>query len=396
MISSKYISLLHENQTPFYFYNMELLQTTLATIKHAADSRNYVIHYAVKANANERILKTIASYGFGADCVSGNEVKAALSAGFSPRDIVFAGVGKSDQEIDYALRKNIFCFHCESVQELEVINRIAGIQGKRALIALRINPDVSANTHAHITTGTRGNKFGLSPTELDQAFELIPSLNNLRLIGFHFHIGSQITNMEVFEQLAHRINELQAQFFANTPMPYLNVGGGLGVSYTNPEEQPMPNFEEYFSTFHNRLNLPTGQRVHFELGRSVVAQCGCLVTKVLYVKGDESKKFVVVDAGMNDLIRPALYNAVHKIVNISSHSTPEHYDVVGPICETTDCFAHGIQLPETARGDLLTILSAGAYGEVMSSRYNLREKPLAVYSTSIKEAYIKVGLTELF
>lgn len=376
--------MLRENRTPFYFYNMELLQKTLEVVRQAADSRNYVIHYAVKANANERILKTISRYGYGADCVSGNEVKAALAAGFNPRDIVFAGVGKSDEEIDYALRNNIFCFHCESVQELEVIDRIAAIQGKRALVALRVNPNVSANTHAHITTGTLGNKFGLSPSELEQALELIPSLNSLRLIGFHFHIGSQITSMEVFEQLTHRVNELQAQFFSNTPMPYLNVGGGLGVNYVNPEEQTIPQFEEYFSAFEKNLKLLPGQRVHFELGRSIVAQCGSLITKVLYVKGDDSKKFVVVDAGMTDLLRPALYNAVHKIVNLNSQSITEEYDVVGPICETTDCFAHSIQLPETSRGDLLSILSTGAYGEVMSSRYNLREKPLAVYSSNIK------------
>ncbi len=384
MISSRYMAMLRETRTPFYFYNMELLQKTLEIVKQAADSRNYVIHYAVKANANERILKTIARYGYGADCVSGNEVKAAISAGFNPRDIVFAGVGKSDQEIDYALRNNIFCFHCESVQELEVIDRIASIQGKRALVALRVNPNVSANTHAHITTGTPGNKFGLSPSELEQALELIPSLNNLRLIGFHFHIGSQITSMEVFEQLAHRVNELQAQFFANTPMPYLNVGGGLGVNYVNPEEQPIPLFEEYFTTFQKNITSIPGQRVHFELGRSIVAQCGSLITKVLYVKGDDSKKFVVVDAGMTDLLRPALYNAVHKIVNLNSQSITEEYDVVGPICETTDCFARSIKLPETSRGDLLSILSAGAYGEVMSSRYNLREKPLALFSNNLK------------
>ncbi len=372
--------------TPFYLYDIDLLRSTLEKVSSITKALGFTVHYAVKANANERILKEIASYGFGADCVSGNEIKAALDAGFPAKEIVFAGVGKTDKEIDYALQKNIFCLHCESVEELVVINRIAALQGKRALVALRVNPNISAETHLHITTGTLDNKFGLSPTELNEAIDLLPELKSVRLIGLHVHIGSQITKMEIFKQLSEKINLLQEQYFKNTFMPYLNVGGGLGISYENPEENEMPDFENYFNTFSKSLHLLPGQKVHFELGRSIVAQCGSLITRVLYVKGGEEKKFAVVDAGMTDLMRPALYNAVHKIVNLNSFDTTQVYDVVGPVCESTDCFAHGVSLPKASRGNLLAILSTGAYGEVMSSRYNLREKPTAIFSD---EATIK-------
>ncbi|HUW04984.1 MAG TPA: diaminopimelate decarboxylase [Williamwhitmania sp.] len=370
--------------TPFYLYDVDLLRRTLLNVSTLTKSLGFTVHYAVKANANERILREVASFGFGADCVSGNEIKAALEAGFPAKEIVFAGVGKSDKEISYALQKNIFCLHCESVEELKVINQIAASQGKRALVALRVNPNISAETHLHITTGTLSSKFGLSPMELNEAIDLLPALNNVRLIGLHLHIGSQITKMEIFQHVAEKINQLQENYFKNSFLPYLNVGGGLGVSYENPEGNEMPDFEGYFNTFSKTLRLLPGQKVHFELGRSIVAQCGSLVTKVLYVKGSEQKKFAVVDAGMTDLMRPALYNAVHKIVNLSSYNSTQVYDVVGPVCESTDCFAHDVALPKASRGDLLTILSAGAYGEVMSSRYNLREKPQVIFSDEIK------------
>jgi len=370
--------------TPFYLYDITLLRKTLEKVSSLTKQLGFNVHYAVKANANERILQEVASFGFGADCVSGNEIKAALEAGFPAKEIVFAGVGKSDKEFSYALQKNIFCLHCESVEELRVINQIAAYQGKRALVALRVNPNISAETHSHITTGTLDSKFGLSSMELNEAVNLLPTLNNVRLIGIHLHIGSQITKMEIFQHVSEKINLLQEQYFKNNFLPYLNVGGGLGISYENPEENEMPNFEDYFNTFNKSLNLLPGQKVHFELGRSMVAQCGSLITKVLFVKNNGTKNFAVVDAGMTDLLRPALYNAVHKIVNLTSNGKPQIYDVVGPVCENTDCFAHAFSLPQTSRGDLLSILSAGAYGEVMSSRYNLREKPLAVFSDELK------------
>ena len=373
-------------QTPFYYYNTDLLKATLATINaETSKYENYHVHYAVKANANPTILSIIKDAGLGADCVSGGEVEATLKAGFAPEKIVFAGVGKSDWEIRLSLEAGISCFNVESIPELENINRIAKEMNKCASIALRINPNVDAHTHSYITTGLSENKFGIDITLIDKVLDKLTDLNNIKLFGLHFHFGSQITDMDSFRSLAIRVNEIQEIFYRRMIIvENINVGGGLGVDYQNPDKNSIPAFHEYFETFRKHLALRPVQHLHFELGRSVVCQCGSLISKVLYVKEGVDKKFIILDAGMTDLIRPALYQAYHKIENVSTNSTEkETYDVVGPICESSDCFGKAIELPQTERGDIFAIRSAGAYGEIMASQYNCRRLPKPYFSDTI-------------
>ncbi len=369
-------------QTPFYFYDLKLLDQTLNEIKRTARDPRFKVHYAIKANANPGVLRRIQAAGLGVDCVSGGEIKAALEAGFKNDRIVFAGVGKSDWEIELALEKEIGCFNVESEPELRIINEMAATMGKKAKIAIRVNPNIDAHTHEYITTGLAENKFGVNLEQLNDIITLANSLECIQLEGLHFHIGSQITETEPFMMLCQTINRLQDEYEAlGIKFSSINVGGGLGIDYANPDKHPIPDFENYFKTFHNHLRLREGQVLHFELGRSVVAQCGSLITKVLYVKEGITKRFAIVDAGMTDLIRPALYNAHHKIENISNpNGELHHYDVVGPICESSDCFGKEELLPTISRGDLLALRSAGAYGEIMASQYNCRTLPSSVFS----------------
>lgn len=369
-------------RTPFYFYDLKLLDQTLSDIKRTARDPRFKVHYAIKANANPGVLRNIQAAGLGVDCVSGGEIEAALEAGFRGERIVFAGVGKSDEEIRFALEANIGCFNVESEPELLIINEIAGEMGKKAAVALRVNPNIDAHTHEYITTGLAENKFGINLELLPAMIDKAISLDNIDFKGLHFHIGSQITETEPFVMLCETINRLQDEYNAKgITFSSINVGGGLGIDYAHPERRPIPDFENYFKTFHNHLKLRDGQEVHFELGRSVVAQCGSLITKVLYIKEGTTKKFAIVDAGMTDLIRPALYNAHHKIENISNpNGELHHYDVVGPICESSDCFGKDELLPTISRGDLLALRSAGAYGEIMASQYNCRKLPHSVFS----------------
>ncbi|HAX94001.1 MAG TPA: diaminopimelate decarboxylase [Bacteroidales bacterium] len=371
-----------EIPTPFYYYDLDVLNETCRKVKEESEKSGFSIHYAVKANANPRILGIIASYGFGADCVSYNEIERAMECGFSPSDIVFAGVGKTDHEIESALKARISCFNCESIAEIEVVDSIAGRLNMNATIALRINPYIEAHTHKYITTGIAESKFGISAWELKDVLERMATLGNVTLEGIHFHIGSQITKMSVFKSLCSRVNELQEWFSSqNIDLKTINMGGGLGIDYNNPDSAP--DFDEYFSLIRELVRIRPGQKIHFEPGRSIVAQCGSLITKVLYIKKGSNTTFAVVDAGMTDLIRPALYQAHHEIQNLSSDGKTEKYDVVGPICESSDTFAKFIELPETSRGDILAIRSAGAYGETMASRYNLREIPKSVFSDEL-------------
>jgi diaminopimelate decarboxylase len=375
------INRLKDKKTPFYWYDMDLLRRTLQEVKSNVSRYGYHVHYAVKANGNLPILKVMKEFGIGTDCVSGNEVLQSIKAGIDPMKVVFAGVGKSDEEMLIGLKHNIFCFNCESIPELEVLNKLALENGKKARVALRINPNVTVSTHHYITTGLEENKFGINQWEFEDVLAALERLPNLELIGLHFHIGSQILDLQDFRGLCVRVNEIQEWFYARKIIvDHINVGGGLGVNYQQPEKEPMPDFEGYFRIFHETLKLRPKQTLHFELGRALVAQCGSLITKVLYVKNGVQTKFAIVDAGMTELIRPALYQAVHKIENLSSQLPSEKYDVVGPICESSDCFVKAIDLPKTQRGDLLAIRSAGAYGEAMASQYNLRTLVQGVYS----------------
>ena len=376
-------------ETPFYYYDLGLLRKTLAACKNASDKYGFHVHYAMKANFNPKVIAAIQSYGFGADCVSGNEVSTAIAHGFEKSKVVFAGVGKSDKEINTALDADIFCFNVESIQELFIINELAQTKNKKASVAIRINPNVDAHTHHFITTGLDENKFGINSWQLHDVTDALRKCTNLQFVGVHFHIGSQITDLEVYKNLCNRINEMQDWFEDHGfPVKVLNTGGGLGVDYHNPDANPIADFEGYFKVFKDFLKVKPGQEVHFELGRALVAQCSALVSRVLYVKIGQKKNFLVLDAGMTELIRPMLYQAYQKIENLSRKSgagsqkseAQLKYDVVGPICESTDCFQKDVELPESFRGDIFAIRTAGAYGEVMSSGYNLRDKVQSVYS----------------
>lgn len=382
MFSNKDITQFADLETPFYYYDLNLLGRTLNACAAAAKVHGFHVHYAMKANFNDTLLADIKATGFGADCVSGNEVKKAIEIGFDKGQIVFAGVGKSDREINEALDQDIFCFNVESIQELEVINELAGKKNKTAKVAIRINPNVDAHTHHNITTGLDENKFGINSWDLPACAEMLKTCEHLEFIGIHFHIGSQITNLEVYKNLCVRVNEF-ASWFEDRGfiVRVLNVGGGLGIDYQQPDEQ-IPDFEAYFKVFNDFLEKRDNQEVHFELGRALVGQCSSLISKVLYVKNGKKKNFIILDAGMTELMRPALYQAYHQIENISrqQQEVTVKYDVVGPICESTDCFGKEVALQETKRGDLIAIRSTGAYGEVMSSHYNLREKVRASFS----------------
>ena len=373
-------------RTPFYYYDTNILRQTLDAINTEIKKHdNYFVHYAVKANANLKVLQVINEAGFGIDCVSGGEIEQVLKAGFPANKIVFAGVGKSDWEIELGLDKDIFCFNVESIPELEVINEIATRKGKVATVCFRINPNVGAHTHANITTGLAENKFGIDMQDMEKVISLAQSMKNVQFKGLHFHIGSQILEMDDFIALAHRINDLQDRLEAQgIHLEIINVGGGLGVDYKDPQSNPIPNFKDYFAVYEQHLKVRPGQTVHFELGRAVVAQCGALVTKVLYVKENAIKMFAIVDAGFTELIRPALYDAHHKIINLNSKEADVKYDMVGPICESSDTFDKDILLPKTHRGDLLALLSAGAYGEIMASGYNCRRLPEGYTSEELK------------
>ena len=372
-------------ETPFYYYDCNLLRDTLQAInKELKKYENFIVHYAIKANANVKVLNIIQQTGMGADCVSGGEIQRCLDCGFPADKIVYAGVGKADWEINLGLDHDIFCFNVESVSELKIINELAAKKGKIANVCFRINPDVGAHTHEKITTGLAENKFGIAMQDMLLTILAASKMSNIHFIGLHFHIGSQLLEMTDFRHLCSRLNEIQDGLEQeNIKIKNINVGGGLGIDYDNPDKHPIPDFKSYFYTFARYLNLREGQKLHFELGRAVVGQMGSLITRTLYVKQGTAKQFAIVDAGMTDLIRPALYQASHKIENLSSDDALHAYDVVGPICESSDVFAKEIELNTVHRGDLIAMRSAGAYGEIMASQYNCRKLPIGYTSDEL-------------
>lgn len=401
MLNVNTIKYLENVSTPFYYYDMALLDETVSRVSELSSEYGIEVHYAVKANADERILRRISAAGIGADCVSGDEVLHALKCGFPPEKIVFAGVGKSDRELYDSLRAGISAFNCESLQEMFVLNAMAEAMGKKADICVRINPNIDAHTHKYVTTGLHENKFGIAAHEFEDMVSLVRKCASLNFTGLHFHVGSQITKVpEVFGLECRRVNEI-VEFFESKGLVVNNIdlGGGLGVDYEEPDDNPVPDFESWFRTIDAALGRRPDQRVHVEPGRSIVAQCGSLMTRVLFVKNGETKNFVVADAGMNDLIRPALYGAYHKIENLSSvlrpnFSAEQAYDIVGPVCESSDVWGTGRFLPLSVRGDLLAIRSAGAYGQVMASNYNLRPFAPSVYSDMLDKAPVAVDYFE--
>ena len=385
MIQKFPINKFEKIETPFYYYDCDLLRETLQTINNELKKyENFIVHYAVKANANAKVLNIIQQTGMGADCVSGGEIQRCLDSGFPADKIVYAGVGKADWEINLGLDHDIFCFNVESVAELEVINELAAKKGKTANVCFRINPDVGAHTHEKITTGLAENKFGIAMQDMLPTILAASKMENIHFIGLHFHIGSQLLEMTDFRHLCSRINEIQDSLEQeNIRVKNINVGGGLGIDYDQPDVHPIPDFKSYFYTFARYLKLREGQKLHFELGRAVVGQMGSLITRTLYVKQGMAKQFAIVDAGMTDLIRPALYQASHKIENLSSEGPLHAYDVVGPICESSDVFAKDIELNTVHRGDLIAMRSAGAYGEIMASQYNCRKLPIGYTSDEL-------------
>jgi len=375
---------LRDLRTPFYYYDMNVLHQTLDVVKAETNRYGYYEHYAVKANANPRLLAVIARSGLGADCVSGGEIQAAIDAGFPPSKIFFAGVGKADWEINLGLDNNIACFNVESIAELHVLDELAGARGKTAAVALRVNPDVDAHTHAKITTGMKENKFGINLGQLSAVLNQMAQMKSVRMQGIHFHIGSQITNLSAFQSLVIRANEVLDTLEARgMQLEHINLGGGLGIDYYHPNHLPIAPFDHYFATVHKLLHQRPGQQVHFEPGRSIVGPCGSLIAQTLYVKEGETKRFAVLDAGFTELIRPAMYDAYHRIENLTSEGVTDLYEVVGPICESSDVFGREVELNKVRRGDLLAIRSAGAYGEVMASQYNCRPLPESYFSDTL-------------
>ena len=387
------IEKLKKYETPYYYYNTSLLNETIAEALRLAKQHNLKIHFSLKSNFNEKIVRLFASHEeIGADCVSGGEVDYSLK--FFPKEkIVFAGIGKTDKEIENAVDNGIFCLNVESYEELENLNEICKRKKKKMNFATRINPNIEAHTHEKIITGLNENKFGIYLEEDENKYynkikEVYFNLNNkyeyLNFIGLHFHIGSNILNFTDFAVLCKKIDKIVDKLNDNNiSITYLNLGGGLGVDYNETYLHPIPDFEGYFNTY--LTNLTCLQKIgpnyngnknitlHFELGRSLIAQSGYVISKVNYVKEGIKKKFAILDAGMNDLIRPAMYDALHQIERVELNDEKEMYDVVGPICESSDVFAKNYTMDKLQKGDYVLIRTAGAYGESMASKYNFRK-----------------------
>ncbi len=383
MFQSELVKRFINLSTPFYYYDLDILEKNLLNLKNTLKPFNKV-HFSVKSNTNPRILSVIKNFNLGIDAVSANEIKHCINLGFNPKDIVFAGVGKSDEEIEYGIINNISYFNVESLQEIEVIDSISKKFSKKTTVSIRINPNIKSETHKKIQTGSSDDKFGIDLNDISHIPKL-RKLENINITGLHFHIGSQIINLKPFHDLCKISNEILNYLRENDiKIKNINVGGGLGIDYEYPENNLLSNFKEFINLFNNEIRLDKNQSIHFELGRSIVGQCGFLISKILYSKKSYDKNFLILDSGMNNLIRPALYNSKHKISNLTSKNSDHlNYDVAGPICESSDTFAKDYRLVKSIRGDLIAIHSCGAYAESMSSNYNLRDNINSYYSDTI-------------
>ncbi|MEX1192823.1 MAG: diaminopimelate decarboxylase [Brumimicrobium sp.] len=354
---------------PYYRYDLPLLQKTIEASKEASDKYGCKLFYALKANNEERIVAEIIERNVGVDCVSGGEINYALERGWNASQVVFAGSGKTIREIEFALSQNISVIHCESRVEFDIIKEIKGQLNSVTEIALRINPDLKVNTHEKISTGEKHHKFGMS---FQDALAII-NANANDVCGFHFHVGSQITDMVYFEDLSLTVRGLLEQLPNHFSLQYLNLGGGLGIDYTNPQKNTLPNFEGWMNALRKFLPTDVVKTINLEPGRSIVGQCGQLIGEVQYIKHEESNPTAILDVGMTELLRPALYDARHKITVNKDELIVENYTVSGPTCESSDTFGCNHALPPLERGDLLIIHSAGAYGSSMRLNYNLRD-----------------------
>lgn len=360
--------------TPCYVYSHTTLVRHFRAVDQAFQDTPHIVAYAVKANSNLALLRLMASEGSGADIVSGGELHRALKAGVPPQKIVFAGVGKSREEVRYALESDILMFNVESSAELLALDEVAAEVGRRARVALRINPDIDPKTHPYISTGLKQSKFGISADRALEEFELAASLSHIEVVGVHKHIGSQLTDVapfaEALKKMLALVEELRQR---GTNIRFINIGGGLGITYAD-ETPPHP---KELAAAVAPLVRDRGCVLIMEPGRVIMGNAGVLITRVLYIKDGPSKKFVIVDAGMNDLIRPSLYGAYHEIRPVREDPDPKTVvvDVVGPVCESGDFLATDRSLPEVKAGDLLAVMSAGAYGFVMASNYNSRPRP---------------------
>ena len=383
MFNSELTQKLTKLKTPFYFYDLDLLDKTILSLKESLDP-NYSVYYAIKANNNSKIIKLIKDHDLGIDAVSGEEINKSLNNSIKPKKIVFAGVGKTKDEIIFAIRKKIYLFNCESFDEISLIDKISNELNVKTKIAIRLNPNIDSRSHKYIKTGMFDSKFGIQIDHLAEILEKIKNLNHIDLKGYHFHLGSQIDDLGVFRKLCKVSNEINIYLKnKNFNITDINLGGGLGINYKEPDLNLIPDFNSYFQIFKKNLIYFDNQKIHFELGRSIVGQSGYLFSSILYLKKSFNKHFIIIDAGMTELIRPALYNAQHHIENLSSNKKEIKYDVVGPLCESSDTFAKDYYLNQSKIGDLIVIRSSGAYGEVMSSNYNLRKKVKAYYSNEL-------------
>lgn len=359
-------------KTPFYLYSKKTILRHFFQIKDAFKEIQPLICFSIKSNANPKVLKTLKKAGSGFDIVSGGELKKALKAGVSGQKIVFAGIGKTSEEIKKAIKSNIFMFNCESSNEILLINKIAEQLKKKITIAIRINPDIIPQTHKYITTGKKETKFGISIYEIKNVLKILKQCSNISLKGIHFHIGSQITEVSPYikaiKKILNLIKEIQKHHFV---IEYLNIGGGLGIIYKNEKPQTPDEFARKIIPLIKNKNL----KLILEPGRYIVGNAGVLITKVIYIKKSLNKTFVIVDAGMNTLIRPSLYEAYHEIIPLKQTKHKFKVDVVGPICETGDFFAKNRLIGKVCENNYLAIKSAGAYGRVMASTYNARPLP---------------------